>query len=583
MILVHGIRTNGHTTWRDADRVLSAAGFDCRLLRYREFHGPLAFLRVLCWPWALAAALVPLLLLTGNDWVVAIAAISCYLTAACVGSCEEFDWNLPPDGGPPARTLFRTQLRSLSISAVWLGLVALLVVLFVVSVCWISGEVKRVLWPVGLFFGAWVLFVRAIWHSEFSTWVWWDGQLPRERQPHFPRPVRWMLFLTLVVPLILVPSCLLGWLPAGGWVWWLGVVGYAVVLLISGAVEASLRRSSAVDRFLQRYPECSQIALENNQPRPIHAVIAHSMGTVVSIGGLLRSFDMGPLAAFVILAGSPLPRRYDWSPLFDTGRRLGAARHRRERVHQLRNEVGGHDWIVWLTSVNLYPRELGGAGISGFLDPGFHTVQTSHASCDRCTDCCTAVAQNVVRPNAEHSSVFLTSRSVIHTWLPFLSGHDVDLFSAFVDACVELVGRSRFSQDLERCLDNLAEVEVHTLRQPMGQELGDDIDALCRTQWRFASPKSPLVPISSTIASQVRFALSQTRPGGNGHSALSAARSLAVRRAVGMVTAVSVRRAYRSLQNASAQPDLACNRNVDPVYAVESAIQYVFARAGLPL
>ena len=432
--LVHGIKTNGFSTWNDTLLVLRAVGLSCRQHRYREFHGPalLAFVRVACWPWAVFAASLPLCTVPSSAaflivpvqiaaWLPAVLALACVGLALWVAFYEEWDWHV--EDRP--RAFWDRTLLAVTVLVV-LG------VFFISAGAAVLDEGLALSAANRLFLASWAGLVVVIFVSERRIHRWWSEQLSGPRPSYsFPHRCAMLLSIVAVAPPLLVFG-LIAWVCDGlGINWWVVYCLYLTALVALAGLEAYDRRSAAVTRFTQCF--------RPGPNRPLlarRAILAHSMGTYVAVQGLVRA-DLDSQAEHVILLGSPLRCWFDWVLLLHPTRPWRTQRGSAERIGRVRNEVGRRDRLIRLLSLLPPQFDLGSAGYSGFSRSYVHTVYRGPRGCVVCEAPCLACVQNVVH-EGEHSSAFLTRGHAVREWVPYLLGFEVEGYNDFYQACLEL-------------------------------------------------------------------------------------------------------------------------------------------------
>ena len=202
---------------------------------------------------------------------------------------------------------------------------------------------------------------------------------------------------------------------------WPLAAGVAGGIALAGSpFVAKYQRGRALKKFIMDFSPKAKGA-----PR-VH-VIAHSFGTFLTANSL-RYFPAFQFSR-IVLVGSVLPRKFDWP---------GLLARKPKAFEQVRNEVGGNDWVVRLSGgTSWISRELGSAGRFGF-SPDSATVHTVRASDGRCAECngdSTPTVHNVPMPDFEHSDAFLNIEHALHWWLPFLWGFEPGRFREWVDYC----------------------------------------------------------------------------------------------------------------------------------------------------
>lgn len=180
------------------------------------------------------------------------------------------------------------------------------------------------------------------------------------------------------------------------------------------------RMNNARDHLVEQYVD------ETRGPTGRPHFIGHSFGTVLGMD-MMATY---PYVRFdrIILAGSPLPSRFDWQAKSD-------------HYHQVRNETGRRDWVVWLAgNAGRLRRYFGNAGRSGFRGEGVHTLNGPMNRCDICNGQPgheRARVHNVPLSRYGHGTMFLTNRHAEDLWLPVLWGYAPCDYHAFKELCVK--------------------------------------------------------------------------------------------------------------------------------------------------
>ncbi len=174
------------------------------------------------------------------------------------------------------------------------------------------------------------------------------------------------------------------------------------------------------------------------------------MGTYLAI----NAFDTFPDHDWgrIVLAGSVLPRTFDWN---------GKKKRDCESFIEVRNEMGGGDWVVWAVGwVAILIPSLGASGHRGFLGKprDIHFQDTEHGPCKPCVRrICRAPVHNVLLKKFRHSDAFLTNAHCEALWLPFLWGYEPSEYKRFRRMCAAVV-RFELAGDSENASDAAEEL-----------------------------------------------------------------------------------------------------------------------------
>jgi pimeloyl-ACP methyl ester carboxylesterase len=190
-----------------------------------------------------------------------------------------------------------------------------------------------------------------------------------------------------------------------------------------------------IDRFYDWYHQtvkaCKEVDLERYDARP--SAVAHSFGTWILGYAMLKFPDMR--FDKLVLAGSILPRDFDWGTLLA-----------RDQVSLVRNECGQKDpWPKWAG------RLVARSGTGG--EQGFEWFGST--------------VENISFEWFGHSDALMRAH-IEHEWLPFLtqpacplgiahgrSIHDGDRFGAWLDHC-----RTVIDQEVYSTLPHYAEAQL---------------------------------------------------------------------------------------------------------------------------
>jgi hypothetical protein len=223
-------------------------------------------------------------------------------------------------------------------------------------------------------------------------------------------------------------------LPRGAPVWPVVLGFLSVAFLVAAVAEAMWRRRREAHRFADWVHDRANGAPGTN-------FIAHSFGTYLT--GTILLYNVNPSknqvrinrARRVVLAGSVLPVNYSWA---------GLTYADPPAFHQVRNEAGGRDLVVWLAGIaqRLLPQiGIGDAGLRGFEGARglVHTVDDEPMG--YCQDCPTPIEKrlrrvhNVRHPTFFHGDAFLGRAQAQTFWLPFLWGLDPLQYWDFRQLC----------------------------------------------------------------------------------------------------------------------------------------------------
>lgn len=170
-----------------------------------------------------------------------------------------------------------------------------------------------------------------------------------------------------------------------------------------------------------------------------HHVIAHSFGTFLLPEALKHTIAS---LQHVVLAGSVLPRRYDWRTLWkraDNGPR---------RYHRVRNEYSADDYVAALAGMVWALTGCGCAGAKGFIDTTtedeasiVHEVAAPYGPCSTRSEACSTapIIHNVALGDYGHSDVFLSAAHARELWLPTLWSYEPHAYNDFVTRCCEII------------------------------------------------------------------------------------------------------------------------------------------------
>jgi pimeloyl-ACP methyl ester carboxylesterase len=210
-----------------------------------------------------------------------------------------------------------------------------------------------------------------------------------------------------------------------------------VALVVTAACGGALLRRRATVRLIKTKLDAATGA---GLPPSAH-LIAHSLGTFLS----MRALEKFPNVRFdrVVLSGCVLPARFDWEGLLSA--KPGA-------VTAVWNEVGRHDYVVWLANqARRFIPGLGHAGLVGFRGaPGLiHYVDEPSRPCKACVAGPPAVIHNVVIQRFDHNDAFVGRGHAMSFWLPFLWGIPPREYREFLEQCT-LAARYHDNRDLVR-------------------------------------------------------------------------------------------------------------------------------------
>lgn len=296
----------------------------------------------------------------------------------------------------------------------------------------------------------------------------WQSMAGRVLEPHFRHvPIEYDEYLGLKGPIKAVFSLWFAPLvPAGfGLVvlmalqgrWGLALVGLVGTFawLALGLFVAYLQRQTCLGRV-----KVKLIAATTGDPVEPH-VIAHSFGTYL-IGTALRKFP-DVMVERMVLVGSVLPARYDWSKVLAD----------KPVPVTVRNETGKRDLVVMLAGlVKCVARDMGDAGLKGFAvtDGVVHDATTVWDRCSECVSAADAVPiHNVPLKEFGHSTHFLGPGHARSLWLPYLWGYTPREFRQYLRLC-----RAAAYLRQEGRWGELAEVER----------------ALCRSVWTWTKGRA---------------------------------------------------------------------------------------------
>jgi hypothetical protein len=451
VLLIHGIESTGE--WHP--RIASALEpfFDCKSIRYREFHC-LGAAKIFFWPWALVLG-----------GILACLAVQ-HAPVALIGSSSL-----------PIGSLFPTLL------VIWAG-----------ATVWWSGFSRSLpafllaLWSLGCLLGWWDYPVQfaswclaraglpifrhdgldsvallqfaflAVWLLVLLYEVSWTGPswnlalplalgavafgLPWVMGRPLPELCLW-LFVAILISFLEIQESKGGaersrmwalamhFLPVIALILWWALEGspflgyaFALLLLAGGWYEPSLR-FGRVEEKVQR-----QIGTARHGRGRRPHIVAHSLGTFLA-GNDFVTFPAN-LWGRVIFVGGVISERYDWSPLIPT-----SGYH---RVKEVRNEHGGRDWAVWLILLAgrwRRKRGLGTAGRYGLAHGAVpvHDVIDVWSACPLCTAGAWASIHNFGFPLYRHSTAFLVAEHARRFWLPFFWGYIPAEYAEFLDLC----------------------------------------------------------------------------------------------------------------------------------------------------
>jgi pimeloyl-ACP methyl ester carboxylesterase len=280
-------------------------------------------------------------------------------------------------------------------------------------------------------------------HGIDSTGAWQEAIRP-VFDPHFTyvaikyntyRPLGWLkLAFEPLVLLLGGLTCVA--LAILGVVRGVGFLASAALVVIAAYGGALVRRRTTVRLIKAKLDAATGAGL----PPSAH-LIAHSFGTFLS----MRTLEKFPNVRFdrVILSGCVLPVRFDWQSLLSA--KPGA-------VSAVWNEVGRHDWVVWLANqARRLIAGLGHAGLVGFegVPQLIHRVDEPSRACQACVVGPPAVIHNVVIQRFDHNDAFVGRGHAISFWLPFLWGIPPREYREFLEQCT-LAARYHDEQDLVR-------------------------------------------------------------------------------------------------------------------------------------
>jgi hypothetical protein len=236
---------------------------------------------------------------------------------------------------------------------------------------------------------------------------------------------------------------------------WMGVLAILAIMSLAAAYGfAILQRARQADDFL-RYLN-TNLAAANH--RPVH-LIAHSFGTFLTGEALRRPAKLTPEFDRIIMVGSVLPRDFQWHS-------EGDARKLREKVNQVRNEVGGRDAVVsvirWFEKWNWGWLRFGYAGIVGYdrvADSDLvHNIENSLDFCEECViheQVRKRRVHNVFLPTFRHSDAFAVRERTSRLWLPYLLGLDAWEYWNFRYMCAKAATYETTMGDVQHEFDAL--------------------------------------------------------------------------------------------------------------------------------
>lgn len=170
-----------------------------------------------------------------------------------------------------------------------------------------------------------------------------------------------------------------------------------------GLIIAAKQRIQCLDRVKPKL-----IAASQGDPVPPH-VIAHSFGTYL-IGTALRKFPE-VMVDRLVLVGSILPRRYNWTRVLSE----------KPAPFTVRNEVGSCDFVVRLAGfAKCFACDIGNAGFKGFVvtEGVVHDDKSPWGSCAECVNPADVVSvHNVPLGEFGHSTHFLGPGHARSLWL----------------------------------------------------------------------------------------------------------------------------------------------------------------------
>lgn len=208
----------------------------------------------------------------------------------------------------------------------------------------------------------------------------------------------------------------------------IGLCG-ALVLFVLAVAEPFWRRHSTVNKVKAKLDQ------HNGSGLPPH-LIAHSLGTYL-VGTAIAKY---PDLRFdrLIFIGCVLPRSFDWNSIYSR-----STTKKKPVFRDLRNEVGGRDWVVSFAGMlaKILPASgVGIAGRKGFLADKreyVHDVTNSWTVCEHCTDKASKLTiHNIPLDQFEHVDQFRSPRYAEKFWLPYLWGLHPSEYEDFLESCV---------------------------------------------------------------------------------------------------------------------------------------------------
>ena len=203
------------------------------------------------------------------------------------------------------------------------------------------------------------------------------------------------------------------------------LMGSLAVLLIAGAnIRAKYTRTKfAMDQFQEDlYKKTGGVEAH---------IVAHSFGSFLT-GFVVREIHHVRCGK-IILAGSVLPRDYDWASYRDRGPFADP------KFQEVRNDVGSRDLLGLLVCVfrRLMP-DLGDSGRRGFHTSAcVHTIPNPSAECPTCQTGAPGTVHNI--STGFFHSTAVTTGHIEMCWLPFLWDIPPHEYADVVNRCVELV------------------------------------------------------------------------------------------------------------------------------------------------